>query len=199
MPRKNRLDRATVVRAAADILNEEGPAALSLSSLAQRLGVKPPSLYNHIESLEDLQHALTALNARMLADRLAEAAMGRSGIDLLMQVAQASRAYIKEFPTLYQSTLQVSDPKGADGESLRRDAERSVRIVTAGVSAFGFQGQDAVHAVRAFRSAIHGFATLEVGGGFGMPLDCDESFRRLIDLLIQGLQRQAASMPRRKR
>ena len=40
----------------------------------------------------------------------------------------------------------------------------------------------------ALRSVIHGFATLEVAGGFGLPLDCDESFRRLIAMLIAGLQ-----------
>ncbi len=198
MPRKQ-LDRATVVEAAADILNAEGSAALSISKLAKRLGVRPPSLYNHIESLEDLQQALAALNVRMLADRLAEAAIGRSGPELLMRVAQTYRAYIKEFAGLYLSTLQVSDPQGATGEALQRDSERSVQIAAAAVSSFGLQGQDAIHAVRAFRSAIHGFATLEVAGGFGLPLDCDESFRRLVDLLIQGLERQAASIPRRKR
>ncbi|MGB8644293.1 MAG: TetR-like C-terminal domain-containing protein [Anaerolineae bacterium] len=45
-----------------------------------------------------------------------------------------------------------------------------------------------MHAVRALRSVVHGFATLEVAGGFGLPLDCDESFRRLVQMLIKGLQ-----------
>jgi hypothetical protein len=44
-----------------------------------------------------------------------------------------------------------------------------------------------LHAVRGLRSLVHGFATLEVAGGFGMPLDIDESFRRLVELLISGL------------
>lgn len=199
MSRKKRLDRATVVQAAAEILKEEGPEALSLSGLAGRLGVKPPSLYNHIEGLEDLQYALAALNARMLADRLAEAAIGSSGPELLTRVAQTYRAYIKEFPGLYLSTLQLSNPQGAAGEAIRRDSERSVQIAAAAVSSFGLQGQDAIHAVRALRSAIHGFATLEIAGGFGLPLDCDESFRRLIDLLIQGLQRPAPRTSSRNR
>jgi len=48
---------------------------------------------------------------------------------------------------------------------------------------------DAAHALRAFRSEVRGFATLEVAGGFGLPEDCDESFRRLVDALAAGLQR----------
>jgi hypothetical protein len=36
---------------------------------------------------------------------------------------------------------------------------------------------------------VHGFATLEVAGGFGLPKDCDESFRRLVEALVAGLQK----------
>jgi hypothetical protein len=35
---------------------------------------------------------------------------------------------------------------------------------------------------------VHGFATLEVAGGFGLPQDCDESFRRLVDALAAGFE-----------
>jgi hypothetical protein len=37
---------------------------------------------------------------------------------------------------------------------------------------------------------VHGFATLEISGGFGMPADIDESFARLVELYIAGLQQQ---------
>jgi hypothetical protein len=56
------------------------------------------------------------------------------------------------------------------------------------MSSLGLQGEDAIHAVRAFRSMVHGFATLEVAGGFGMPQDCDESFRRLVNALAAGFE-----------
>jgi hypothetical protein len=58
------------------------------------------------------------------------------------------------------------------------------------MASLGLHGQDAIHAVRAFRSLVHGFATLEVAGGFGLPEDCDESFRRLVEALIAGLQKE---------
>jgi hypothetical protein len=35
---------------------------------------------------------------------------------------------------------------------------------------------------------VHGFASLEAAGGFGMPLDRDESFRRLIATFVAGLE-----------
>ncbi len=182
------LDRAAVVSAAAGLVNTEGVQALTINRLAHDLGIKPPSLYNHIHSLEDLRDELALLNARQLADRLTEAAIGRSGPDLYRAIAQAYRSYIKEFPGLYLSSLRVSNPENGQDEHLQREEARSVHIAMAAVASFGLQGEDAVHAVRAIRSAVHGFATLEIAGGFGLPTDCDESFRRLIDVLIRGLQ-----------
>jgi hypothetical protein len=55
------------------------------------------------------------------------------------------------------------------------------------MTSLGLRGDDAIHAVRAFRSMVHGFATLEVAGGFGLPQDCDESFRRLVNALAAGM------------
>jgi hypothetical protein len=51
----------------------------------------------------------------------------------------------------------------------------------------GLEGDDVIHAVRALRSAVHGFAALEASGGFGLAVDPDVSFRRLVDALAAGL------------
>jgi hypothetical protein len=46
------------------------------------------------------------------------------------------------------------------------------------------RASDAVHAIRA---TLHGFVALEAGGGFGLPEDVDESFERLVAMLVSGL------------
>ena len=48
-------------------------------------------------------------------------------------------------------------------------------------------GDAAVHAVRTVRSALHGFVALEAAGGFGLPVDLDASFDRLVATLAAGL------------
>jgi hypothetical protein len=40
-----------------------------------------------------------------------------------------------------------------------------------------------VHAIRIYRSALHGFVSQEASGAFGMPESIDESFRLMIDVL----------------
>jgi hypothetical protein len=43
--------------------------------------------------------------------------------------------------------------------------------------------------MRALRSAVHGFAAIETAGGFGIDVNTDTSFRRLIEDLASGLAR----------
>jgi hypothetical protein len=52
---------------------------------------------------------------------------------------------------------------------------------------YGLEGDDAIHAARAVRSALHGFVALEAGGGFGIPIDLDESYARMVAVLGRGL------------
>ena len=54
MPRVG-LDREAVVEAAIALADRAGIEGLTIKSLAQKLGVQPPSLYNHVESLEALR------------------------------------------------------------------------------------------------------------------------------------------------
>lgn len=191
MPRKirTRLDKAAVVQAAVEILNAEGLQALTLSRLAEELGIQTPSLYNHVDGLAGLQQDLAILNAKLLADRLSTAAMGKSGAELFMEAAQAFRAYVKEYPGLYMSTLRSSGVQEVMDKELQQEEERTMNVGLVVMASLGQKGEDAIHGLRAFRSMVHGFATLEVAGGFGLPQDCDESFRRLVQALVAGLQK----------
>lgn len=188
-PRSN-LTKQIVVQAAADLINTEGLEALSLGRLAKNLGIRTPSLYNHVDGLPGLMRELSILNAHKLAERLNDAAVGQSGAELVRAVIQAMRAYIKEYPGLYLSTVRASGTHEDVDEELQQEEARSVKMGMAIMASFGLEGEEAVHAVRGLRSVVHGFATLEISGGFGLPLELDESFDRLVDLFITGLEQQ---------
>jgi AcrR family transcriptional regulator len=184
------LDRSAVVRAAAELVNAAGIDALTINRLARQLNVQPPSLYNHISGLPGLWRELALLNAQNLCDRLTTAAIGKSGPEGVRALAKAYRAYIIEFPGLYQASLRASGTLPEPDPQLSAAEDRVVRVALAVVESFRLSGADAIHAVRALRSVIHGFATLEVAGGFGLPLDLDESFNRLIEMCILGMEKR---------
>jgi AcrR family transcriptional regulator len=180
MPRAG-LDSDQVVSAAAAIADADGLPALTLARLAQRLGVRSPSLYGHVDSLEDLRRRLGWRGTAELADRLADAAAGRSGREALAAIAAAYRTYAKEHPGTY-AALQRADGADRDG------ARRLVGVVLAVLRGYGLEGDEGIHAARSVRAALHGYVTLEMGAGFGIPLDLDESFSRLVAVLDRGLR-----------
>jgi AcrR family transcriptional regulator len=184
------LDKGQVVQAAAELLNAEGPTALNLNRLARHLGVQTPSLYNHVDGLPGLQRELALLNVHGLGERLEQAAIGRSGAEALRAIALAYRDYIKASPGVYLASLQASGNRPEANPELEAAEGRVVAVAMAVVASFGLSGEDGLHAVRGLRSVVHGFASLEVAGGFGLPLNLDESFHRLVEMFIHGLQEE---------
>jgi AcrR family transcriptional regulator len=159
-------------------------ANVTLASVASELGIRLPSLYNHVAGLPGLRHALALWGARQLSDRLRRAAVGRAGGDAIAAIATAYRAFAHAHPGVYAATLRAARP---DEPELMAVGQEIVDILLAVLAPYGLSGNDALHAIRAMRSVLHGFVDLEAAGGFGLPLDCDESYRRLIQMVIQGI------------
>jgi hypothetical protein len=65
---------------------------------------------------------------------------------------------------------------------------RTVEVIVAVLSAWGFTGDEVLHRVRVVRSALHGFISIEAEGGFGLALSIDESFELVLQTLIAGLE-----------
>lgn len=182
MPRHG-LDTGAVVDAAAGLADAEGLEAVTLARLAAQLGVRPPSLYSHVDGLDDLRRRLATRGARQLAGELQAAAAGRARGDALAAIADAYRAYARRHPGTYTALQRAADLYGPDAEA----AASVVDVVVAALRGYGLEGEEAIHAVRIVRAALHGFVALENDGGFGLPLARDESFRRLVAVLDRGL------------
>jgi AcrR family transcriptional regulator len=184
-----RLDTAAVVDAAAGIADAEGLEALTLARLAAELGVRSPSLYAHVEGLEDLRRRLGARGARELAAQLGRAAAGRAGGDALDAVAHAYLAYAREHPGSYAAAQRARDLQG--DEDAVAAAGAVADVVLAVLRGYDLHGEDAVHAARAIRVALHGFVSLKADGGFAIALSLDESFAWLVAMLDRGLRAQS--------
>jgi AcrR family transcriptional regulator len=191
MPRMG-LDAGRVVEAAAGIADADGLEAVTLARVAADLGVRAPSLYNHVDGRSDLLRAIAVLGVRELTAALREAAVGRSSADALTAAAHAYRAYARAHPGRYAATLAA--PTRGDEEH-RAAASEAVDVMLAIMRAWDLEGDDAIHAVRAFRSAVHGFVAIEAAEGFGMAVDVDASFDRLVATLAGGLSEHRPAQP----
>jgi AcrR family transcriptional regulator len=181
-----RLDATAVVDAAAALADAEGLQALTLSRLAAELGVRSPSLYAHVDGLEDLRRRLGTRGARELAAVLSRAAAGRAGGDALAGVAHAYLAYGREHPGSYAAAQRARELQ--DDDDARAAAGAVADVVLAVLRGYDLHGDDAVHAARVIRVALHGFVALEAEGGFAIALPLDATFERLIETLDKGLR-----------
>ncbi|MBO0777690.1 MAG: WHG domain-containing protein [Ktedonobacteraceae bacterium] len=187
MPHRAGLDQATVIEAAARLIDEEGIEQLSLARLAERLGVRTPSLYNHVAGLAGLKQDLAVHCSREVLARLTRAAVGKAGTEAIFSIADAYRDYALHSAGRYALTLQSPQP---DNQELQDIARQIIEVVQAILAPYKLSEEQSIHAIRGLRSIIQGFVSLEVRGGFGLPTDLNSSFHWLIGTFIAGLEQQ---------
>jgi AcrR family transcriptional regulator len=171
------LDRETIVRKAAELADNSGLDALNMATLAAHLGVRTPALYHYFAGLTGLRRALALRGLQEVSAQVGRAVMGKAGDDAVLALAHALRDYAREHPGLYAAASRAPDPADPEWQVAGNEA---VGIVLRALSAYNLSPEDALHAVRMIRSIVHGLVLLENAEGFGLPLEVDETFRRLL-------------------
>jgi len=188
------LTREAVASVAIDLVDDGGTAGfdrLTLAAVAGRAGVAVPSLYKHVSSLDDLRRLVATASVAELTRVLAAATIGRAGPDAVRAAADAIRAFAHRHPGRYAATQVAPSSDPADAQLVAR-ADETLTVLAGVMRGFGLPDDELVDAIRMLRSAVHGFITLELGGGFGLPDDLDRSYAVLIDGVIAGVERLAA-------
>lgn len=176
---------ASVTEAGAALADEVGFDRLSMALLAERLGVKTPSLYKHVSGQADLAHRIAVLGATELADAVRDATQGRSGTDALAAAATAMRTFARDHPGRYDAanSARATDPD----DPFVAASGRLLDSLAAVLRGYRIDPAQEIHALRLLRSVLHGFATIEGSGGFQLDTDVDESFTWMVSLLDRGL------------
>lgn len=187
MPPKRPIELEQIIEAAVALIDAGGEAALTLGAVAARLNVKPPSLYHHVDGLAGLRRAVALWGLQIMSDATRRACVGLARAEALEAFAYAYREIALKHPGVYRM-LQISEG-GYDEKMMAAQAD-FVQVAVAVVSPFSTTPEDALHNIRAARSMLHGFVDLEVSGGFRMVLDLDETFRRLVAIMIAGIENQ---------
>ncbi|MFD0674179.1 TetR/AcrR family transcriptional regulator [Cohnella sp. GCM10027633] len=175
----------SVVSAAADIANRSGWGEVTLANVAGLLGIKTPSLYNHISGLDDLRQKLAVHASRLLFDRMIDAAVGQTSTEAFLAVGASYVRFAREQPGLYEAFYRIGAVRPPEYEDI---AQRILQLLYRLLEPFKLDEEQAVHAVRGLRSLLHGFASLEAAEGFRMSVDKDVSLRFIIVRYMEGIQ-----------
>lgn len=184
MPRAG-LNRTAVIAAAAEVADERGLSRLTMNLVAERLGVRTPSLYKHVDSLAELHQGIAALAVTELGQAVGDATRGYAKRDALAAAVRAMRTYLTAHPGRYAATVGVvvDDEFNAAGAPV-------IDALTAVLRGYRIDPAEHTHALRMLRSTVHGFATLQGGDGFQWDADVEQSFEWLIGFLDRGLRRR---------
>ena len=184
MARKG-LNTDRIVEVAAELIAERGFDQFSLRELADRLGVKTASLYNHISSLSELTSNIGQLAFERMTGQLYSGTEDALPFDTLYHIAIGYRKFAKQNPELYKTIVKIPSTGSSD---LIEKGQSLVHSLYPVLEACGLSEDDIIHFSRTIRSAMHGFVTLEEAGFFGTAVDADESYSYMIKALIEPLK-----------
>jgi len=174
-----------LTRAAAELSDEIGLERVTVAEVARRFGVKPASLYSHVQGSAALKTGVALIALEELADRAAEAVAGRSRYAALAALGNAYRTYAREHPGRFAAAHLPLDHETAS----RSAGPRHSQMTRAILRGYDLGETEQAHAVRLIGSAFQGFVSLEASGGFShSEPSSEESWDRIIEALHALLQ-----------
>ena len=153
-----------IVAAAREILDDEGREAPTMRRIADRLGIRAPSLYKHFPDKQALEAAIISAAFEQQAVLFENAIEGSA--DPLAALASVYRAYARAHPDLYRLMTD---------QELRRDLLAPGAEARAGLPIYLATGKDADRA-RAAWAFAHGMALLELTNRFPPGADIDAAW-----------------------
>jgi len=164
MPPRARLSRAAVVETAEALVDRDGWQQLTMTALAAKLGVRGPSLYSHVGSIEDLLAEVQERALVACASRLQRAAMGKAGATCFAALAQ---------------------------ERMNTAGEPAQAALRAVVESFGIVDPPFELQLTCF-AALHGVIALDRSRLFAGTADTSDLYARTTDLVILMLTTEGA-------
>jgi AcrR family transcriptional regulator len=184
-PRTAKLSRDAIVNAALTFLDREGWDGLTINALANQLGTKGPSLYNHVHSLDDLRRTVRMRVVGDIIEMLNTVGQGRTPDDAVMVMAAAYRSYAHHHPGRYSAFTRM--PLGGDDPEFTQATHDAAAPVIAVLASYGLDQEAGFFAALEFWSAMHGFVLLEMTGVMS-GIDTDAVFTDMVMRLAAGMR-----------
>lgn len=185
-PKGQTLSRKDVVDAAIHCLQRDGDSGLGINRVAHELGIRPPSIYKHIDGNDALRRAVAVEGMHRLTKYLNHRVQNvQDHRRLVHAIACGIRQFFHHHPALHTviKTTPIEDDPGYESAKQAFLAFNAEHLYP-----FGIEGDEVIHAVRALVSACHGFVLLERSKRFIAAQSLDDSYEWLINALIFTLE-----------
>ncbi len=184
MPQK--LNRDIIFLESRRMIDEKGYQKFSIRELASRLDVKPASLYNHIDGIEDIYRDLVETSSKRLSGKLTNAMKGKEPDEAFISGARAYRKFAEQNRNLYEVLISARSSKD---EATVKAGFNGFRPLFELIKSYGGDKRQTLHFIRAFRSVIHGFVEITHNGFMQRgPASKDETYEIIIAEYLKALK-----------
>ena len=145
------LSAESITVAAAELIEQYGRSGFSMRLLADTMGVKTASLYNHIENMDTLLTEVCRYALRMQEDGELRAIAGKTGREAVWALAWAYRRFAQQHRELYWLVMDtaVGEPRVLD-DAAARFTEPLKQVL----SGFRLPPREEIHFRRMFRFGL---------------------------------------------
>ena len=176
-----------IINVCVEMIDKDGFLSLSMKTLADRLGVKPPSLYKHFQGgLEEIKESIMVYGWNNLDIKIAKSAVGKSREEGLKAMCYALRDFAHEHPGLFEAICWHNSYTSELNHEVTKGVISSLYAI---LNSFEFSDVEKLHILRSLRGFVEGFAMLELHGSFGDKISLDESFAYGVNALISGIMK----------
>jgi AcrR family transcriptional regulator len=171
------------------LANQSGLEGLSMSSLAEALKIRTPSLYSHVAGIADVRRILALHGLAELERGAARSTVGKSGPEAVRALLTGYRDWVRRNPGIYEATVPTPDSSDVEW---REAVDRLSETCVSAMQGYGLHGDEAIHALRAMRSVVHGFVSLEAAGAMRGVVERDASFAWLVESFLLAMEYMAS-------
>jgi len=183
--------RDALIEAAASILADDGPAALSTRRLAREVKTSTMAVYTYFDGMDDLVRAMVHEGFARLAARMNEVGESADPVADVVALGRVYRGNAADHPHLYSvmfgggilGGFSLNDDDRRHG---RYTLEILVRAVSRCMVAGRLRAGDEQLVAHQLWTGLHGLVTLELGGYLFKPYDADACFEAQVCGLIIG-------------
>ncbi len=173
-----------IILAARSLIETVGLAELSMQTVADRVGIRAPSLYKHVQNRAELVRAVAEYTLNELRTTLEAAMQPHDPVTSLRHMAITYRHFAHQSPTVYRLLFSSLSPEMQPSvEASELAAEPLLKTITTMVGS-----EEALKAARTFVAFMHGFVSMELTGAFRLGGSVDSAFKFGVETLIEALQ-----------
>lgn len=184
MPRTG-LSKEEILQKSIELANQKGLGYLSVTTLSENLGIKKPSLYYHVQTVDEMIQWIMIYGWQKVSTEIVAKAENENPETSMKNYARFFYKFAKENPGVFEAMLWYNR---YSSEELKKSTEGLYKFFFEQTGKMGISLENANHLLRTFRAFLEGFILLVAHNSFGNPIKIEESFEISLQVLIEGMK-----------